>query len=668
MVDITGHGQAENIMQEGEKQERTLVEASPFTTERKLYEISLQQSEEKFRLIAENTNDTIALLDMDFNITYVSPSIMKMRGYTVEEAVLQKPEQILTPASLQKFMEMAAKIMPSELAGTAQTRDYPTIELEQYHKNGSTVWVELSFSFLRDETNKAKAIVVVSRDTTKRRRAEEALLESERLYWSLISNSSDLIILSDAHGITIFCSPQSETVIGYSYEKFIGQMMPDIFHPDDADLCRRTWEEVFQKGHDLQDFEYRIIDPQGGVRWVSHTSNQVKVNKRVLGTHSTIRNITDRKIAEQVIRASEEKYKTMLNASPDCMVLINLKGIIIEISEIGLELFGVDSRDEMVGEDIFQFVPTEEYERLQELLAKTMNEGFTQNIGLTVRKKNQSKFTGEISATLMQGPDGEPLSFMIIVRDISHRKKMEAKQSHSDRMSTIGEMAAGIAHEINQPLNIISMVMDKILFETDRTNTVDVEFLKNKSNKIFENITRIRDIIDHVRAFSSSREDYILTAFNVNSSIVNATSMIVEQFKHHGISMNLQLETRIPQVVGNTYKFEQVILNLLTNAKDAVMEKKSKQQDSEMLVRIRSYEENLFIFVEVTDNGIGIKNDDLHNVMLPFYTTKEEGKGTGLGLSISYQIMKEMNGSIEITSDESFGTKIRLVLPVQEKK
>ena len=211
----------------------------------------------------------------------------------------------------------------------------------------------------------------------------------------------------------------------------------------------------------------------------------------------------------------------------------------------------------------------------------------------------------------MQGPDGEPLSFMIIVRDISHRKKMEAKQSHSDRMSTIGEMAAGIAHEINQPLNIISMVMDKILFETDRTNTVDVEFLKNKSNKIFENITRIRDIIDHVRAFSSSREDYILTAFNVNSSIVNATSMIVEQFKHHGISMNLQLETRIPQVVGNTYKFEQVILNLLTNAKDAVMEKKSKQQDSEMLVRIRSYEENLFIFVEVTDNGIGIKNDDL---------------------------------------------------------
>ena len=123
MVDITGHGQAENIMQEGEKQERTLVEASPFATERKLYEISLQQSEEKFRLIAENTNDTIALLDMDFNITYLSPSIMKMRGYTVEEAVLQKPEQILTPASLQKFMEMAAKIMPSELAGTAQTRD-----------------------------------------------------------------------------------------------------------------------------------------------------------------------------------------------------------------------------------------------------------------------------------------------------------------------------------------------------------------------------------------------------------------------------------------------------------------------------------------------------------------------------------------------------------------
>ena len=638
-------------------------------TERKLAEISLRQSDEKFRIITENTTDVIALLDMDFNIIYLSPSVEKIRGYTLEEAMSQKPEQILTPASLHKFLEMARNIIPGEKAGTSRISSYPAIELEQVHKNGSTVWVELSFSFLKDVNNKSTGIVTVSRDVTQRKKVEDSLRKSEELYKSLISNSSELIILTDAQGITTFCSPQCEKVLGYPGEKFIGVTMPDIIHPDDAARCQKAWENVFLNGQDLEDFEYRVVDAQGAVRWVSHSAKRVSSNDPSSGIHNTIRNITDRKIAEQVIRVSEEKFRTMLNASPDGMVLIDLKGIIMEVSEIGLNLFGADARVDMVGRNISQFVPDPETAILKELLEKTTDEGFTQNTGLTIKRKDESVFTGEISSTLMQDQNGAPISFMIILRDVSHRIKMEAKQIHSERMSTLGEMAAGIAHEIGQPLNIISMVMDKILFETARTETVDVEFLKIKSDKIFENITRIRDIIDHVRAFSRTRDDYVNTSFNVNSSIVNASSMIMEQFKHNAISLNLQLEQQIAKIVGNTYKFEQVILNLLANAKDAVTEKKSKlEEDFEMLIGIRSWQENQSIFVEVADNGIGISKDDIHNIMLPFYTTKEEGKGTGLGLSISYQIIRAMNGTIEITSEKLAGTKIKLILPVQEKK
>ena len=144
--------------------------------------------------------------------------------------------------------------------------------------------------------------------------------------------------------------------------------------------------------------------------------------------------------------------------------------------------------------------------------------------------------------------------------------------------------------------------------------------------------------------------------------------MMSEQLKHLGINLNLQLGKQIPALFGNTYKFEQVIINLLVNAKDAVLEKKSKQADnSKMIIEIRSYQENQNIIVEVTDNGIGIKSDDINNILLPFYTTKDEGKGTGLGLSICYQILKEMNGTIEITSDGTNGTKIKLELDIQKK-
>jgi signal transduction histidine kinase len=212
------------------------------------------------------------------------------------------------------------------------------------------------------------------------------------------------------------------------------------------------------------------------------------------------------------------------------------------------------------------------------------------------------------------------------------------------------------------------MVMDKILFEADKTETINIEFLKTKSDKIFDNITRIRNIIDHVRAFSRSDNNYLLTAFDINASIENAVSMITEQYKHLDINMITQLSQQIPLIVGNTYKFEQVIVNLLTNAKDAVLDKRSQQENyCELKVEIKTYQENQFLIVEITDNGTGIDKDDIHNIMLPFYTTKEEGKGSGLGLSICYQIIKEMNGTIDISSDGVNGTKIIIILDIQNQ-
>jgi C4-dicarboxylate-specific signal transduction histidine kinase len=145
--------------------------------------------------------------------------------------------------------------------------------------------------------------------------------------------------------------------------------------------------------------------------------------------------------------------------------------------------------------------------------------------------------------------------------------------------------------------------------------------------------------------------------------------MITEQYKHLGITLDLQLEQQIPQIVGNTYKFEQVIVNLLANAKDAVIERKNKDPEYDnMIVRIRSFRVGPSIIVEIEDNGIGISDDDLDNVILPFYTTKDEGKGTGLGLSICYQIIREMGGTIDIISNISSGTKIIVDLVIKKRK
>lgn len=367
------------------------------------------------------------------------------------------------------------------------------------------------------------------------------------------------------------------------------------------------------------------------------------------------------------LKENEEKYRTMINASPDGVVLVDLSGKIKEVSEIGIELFGAGTREVILGKDVTTFIADDSETLIREILKTTLEKGFAKNIELKLKRIDQTLFLSEISANLIQDANRNPLSILIVIRDISQRKKLQANQIHADRMASLGQMAAGMAHEINQPLNIISMVMDKLLFEANKNMKVDMEMLNDKSNKIFENLTRIRNIIDHIRVFSRSNVEYIPIAFNINMSIENAISMISEQFKHLGIKLNMHLDEEVPQLVGNTYQFEQVIINLLSNAKDAILEKKSIDPTfTDFCIDINTFVKDDQLIIEVKDNGMGIKEADLNNILLPFFSTKEEGKGTGLGLSICYQIIKDMGGNIDISSIRSEQTIIKLIFDLKK--
>ncbi|MEI7725686.1 MAG: PAS domain S-box protein [Bacteroidota bacterium] len=624
---------------------------------------ALKKSEEKFRSVTLSAKDAIITADSAGIISGWNKGAEQIFGYT-EKEVAGKELAVIMPSP---HAERHGNYISRVVQGGEYHAIGKTIELSGLHKNGNEFPIELSLA--EWSTESGRFFTGIIRDISDRKRGEEALRKSEELFRSVVNNSLDLTTLTDAEGKIVFISPQCEKVVGYSADTFIGKTIPEIIHPEDVGRCQQMWEKVLNNDLEIKDYEYRIIDGQGETRWVSHSAKLININGKVLGIQNTISNITERKKAEEAIKVSEEKYRTMLNASPDGILIINMKGVITEVSDIAFELLGAEIRDDLVGKKITRFIPPDEKSMMHEIIERTLNEGLAQNVGIKIRKKQQTLFAAEISTTLIQDPNGAPLSFMVILRDISQRKKMETKQMHADRMANLGEMASGIAHEINQPLNIISLVMDKILFESAKTETIEYEFLKKKSDKIFENITRMRNIIDHIRAFSRSHEEYVLTAFDVNTSIENATSMIMAQFKHLGITLNVQLGRQIPQILGNIYKLEQVILNLLVNAKDAVIEKKNKRQDYfEMIIGVESYLENQLLIVEITDNGIGISNDDIQHVILPFYTTKDEGQGTGLGLTICYQIIKEMGGTIEIISDTVHGTKIKLLLEIQRKK
>jgi PAS domain S-box-containing protein len=477
------------------------------------------------------------------------------------------------------------------------------------------------------------------------------------IYRLLFKNSLNGAGLAKTGGEIIDCNRVFSKMLGYTIKEIKKLNITDFYQTKEEWLqilnllkqkrSVKNYETVWKhKGGKLIDVIINIS--------VIHLSGESLVQLTCL-------DITHRKKTEKALKISEQKYRTMLNASPYGIYITNLKGIIQDVSEIGLELFGSDNKNDLIGKQFFRFIFADDKSKIREIIKKTMDEGLVQNVEIKLRKKNSKLFLSEISITLIQDHSGAPFSFMIIVCDISRRKQLERRQIHADRMVSLGEMAAGIAHEINQPLNIISIVLDNVLFETFKAECKNKEYLKEKSDRIFENIDRINYIIDHVRSFSRNQDDYILTGFNVNDSIRNALSMISEQLKFRGIDLQINLGKNLPVIIGNTYKFEQVILNMLSNAKDTLLEKKTSQADNfKMIIEITSYSENHSVIVEIADNGMGIRNDDIEDIMLPFFSNKDAGKGTGLGLSISYQIIKEMNGNIEVKSKLLEGTTFKI--------
>ena len=170
---------------------------------------------------------------------------------------------------------------------------------------------------------------------------DRKLKESEERFKSVVHNSSDLTILTDAKGIVTFVSPQCEGVLGYPNDKFIGQILPDIIHPDDSSRFWHAWEQVAQHGQELHDFEYRIVDSQGAVRWVSHSAKQATVNGKILGIQSDIRNITERKQAEEALVENEEQLRTILHSMQTGIIVIDAQThIILDANQKSLDMIG----------------------------------------------------------------------------------------------------------------------------------------------------------------------------------------------------------------------------------------------------------------------------------------------------------------------------------------
>lgn len=251
-----------------------------------------------------------------------------------------------------------------------------------------------------------------------------------------------------------------------------------------------------------------------------------------------------------------------------------------------------------------------------------------------------------------------------LVEELRKQEQQQELLAQKSKLESLGTLAAGIAHEINQPLGGISMGLDNIqlkLMEGHLSN----DYLNKKIDSLFKHVERIKKIIEHTRTFSRSQRQVLFGKVNVNDVVNNALLMISAQMEEHGIDLEVVLGAIDGYVLGDGYRIEQVVLNLLSNAIHAV-EERGRLGDAgyKKKVKIQTYMEEKLALLVIWDNGVGIPHEYLDKIFDPFFTTKKEDKGTGLGLSITYGIVKDTLGELKVESIPNEYTRMQVILPI----
>lgn len=389
----------------------------------------------------------------------------------------------------------------------------------------------------------------------------------------------------------------------------------------------------------------------------------------------------------------EARYRALLETTFEGIVVVE-GGVIADCNPGFASMFG-HSPTEIVGEAVELFFA--EASRGSDLLHQRTEVGHP--IELTGYRRDGDEFSLEVVVRPLDG--GERDVYIIGVRDVTERRRMaaqlqeyadhlealvkekveeldqeRAKTIHAAKLASLGEMATGIAHELNQPLTSILFEAEYLKMIAARTKETAegilspvAEELEETGDNIAFDVERCRRIIDHLRAFARKTGGYA-TSVDINSVIRDSFILVKERLKHQGVAIELDLSPNLPVVLADPNRLGQVFLNLITNSEQAlkVMEQRVEDGEVEQVayqkeLEVTTYVEDGWVVVTVRDNGCGIRSVDQERVFEPFFTTKPVGEGVGLGLSISYGIVTQLGGEISFHSVENEGTTFTVRLP-----
>jgi PAS domain S-box-containing protein len=365
------------------------------------------------------------------------------------------------------------------------------------------------------------------------------------------------------------------------------------------------------------------------------------------------------KLYRRRLRESEEKYRSLFDSGPDPIFVVDCEtGEIRDANPRAVELYGY-SRETLHGMRFVELGP-DHNEKCLHFFAEGGSGCVYFPKQIHYKRDNEPFFVNMHAC---------PISYrghhaiIIAVTDITEMIEKDAQLIQASKMKSLGEMSAGVAHEINQPLNAIKMGSDFLCLMGEEGADVPKEHFMEVVREISIQVDRAAEIINTLRSFGR-KSDFMEERVDLNQPVRAVLSMLRRQFELDNIGFDLDLAEGLPPVMAHSNRLQQVVFNLVANARDAINDASSPHDDaSARRISIRSGAEDSSVFIEVEDTGSGIDEEDREKIFEPFFTTKEAGQGMGLGLAITYGIVKDYGGEIRIRSEKGKGSVFRMQFP-----
>ena len=623
-------------------------------TERNRMEEALRQSEEQFRALVDNALDAIVVINGDGVITYASPSNERMLGYSLEQTI-----------GMDGFGFAHPEDMPGVVSAFTKLIEEPdksvSVGLRIRHNDGSWRIVEAVAQNLV-ENEAVKGIVVNWRDITERKKAEEALRESEERLRRYFESVSDVIYSLNSEFKFVSISPSVERILGYKPEEMVGRNFQElnILTPDSLKRAFLDVMRVLGGEHVVSEGEF--IAKNGQIIFGEiNTTPLFSPEHEVIGMIGVARDITERKAMECALQQREQNYLILLESTHEAIVVVDAETLKITYGNRRASImFGFDPElRDGIGTNMLDLVHPDDRE--------IVIEGFVEDLPKRERRKHYEVRGGTkdgrevlVSALATRIEFQGRVAVLLSMKDITERKKAEEeKQKMEDRLrlagrlAAVGELAAGVAHELNNPIAAVQGYAQLLAAKKD----VD-ESVKKDLDVIYREAQRAGKITKNLLSFARRHEPEN-RFISINETLEKTLELSAHQMKINNIEIEVELAPDLPRTMADFYQMQQVFVNIINNAEQAMLESHGK---GKLIVGTRKSGD--MIQITFKDDGPGIAEENLKKIFDPFFTTKEVGKGTGLGLSICYGLVEAHNGRLYARSKLGEGATFIVELPV----